>query len=289
MKTQVECLPCLGRNAVDVAKRLSSSPAMQEKIVKYACKLLSNCSLDMSPPEIAGEIISCANMLAYPADKKIKDIYKEEKKRTALLAANLVKLLPEVKEYDPENFEDRVRLAISGNIIDFGVFSNPTAEMALQAVKSAFEKKLDISAVKELENAVKNAGKILYILDNCGEANLDGLFIEKFKEKVTLAVRGNPVFNDVTKEDLADAGLSSYPFAEIPGTLPGLVVEKSSGKFRKIFEESDLVIAKGQGNFETMNEYKGKKISFLFLAKCPVVTSLLHVEPLSLQVINHNF
>ena len=156
-------------------------------------------------------------------------------------------------------------------------------------VKSAFDKKIDINAVKELEDAVKNAGKILYILDNCGEANLDAVFMEKFKEKVTLAVRGNPVFNDVTKNDLADAGLSSYPFAEIPGTLPGLVVEKSSGNFRKIFDEADLVIAKGQGNFETMNEYKGKKISFLFLAKCPVVTKLLKAEPLSLQVINHNF
>ncbi|MBR2365069.1 MAG: DUF89 family protein, partial [Lentisphaeria bacterium] len=260
-----------------------------EKIVKYACKLLSNCSLDMSPPEIAGEIIASANMLAHPEDKNIKDIYREEKKRTALLAANLVKLLPEVKEYDPENFEAGVRLAISGNIIDFGVFSNPTAEMALQAVKSAFEKKIDTNAVKELEEAVINAKKILYILDNCGEANLDAVFMEKFKEKVTLAVRGNPVFNDVTKDDLSDAGLSSYPFAEIPGTLPGLVVEKSSGKFRKIFDEADLVIAKGQGNFETMNEYKEKKISFLFLAKCPVVTNLLGVSPLSLQVINHNF
>ena len=289
MKTQVECLPCLGRNAVDVAKRMTTSPAMQEKIVKYACKFLSNCSLDMSPPEIAGEIIANANMLAHPADKKIYDIYREEKKRTALLAANLVKLLPEVKEYDPADFEAGVRLAISGNIIDFGVFSNPTADMALQAVKGAFEKKIDTKAVKELEDAVKNAKKILYILDNCGEANLDAVFMEKFREKVTLAVRGNPVFNDVTKEDLADAGLSSYPIAEIPGTLPGLVVEKSSGDFRKIFDEADLVIAKGQGNFETMNEYKEKKISFLFLAKCPVVTKLLGAEPLSLQVINHNF
>ena len=289
MKTQVECLPCLGRNAVDVAKRMTNAPAMQEKIVKYACKLLSNCSLDMSPPEIAGEIIASANMLAHPEDKNIKDIYREEKKQTALLASNLVKLLPEVKEYDPENFEAGVRLAISGNIIDFGVFSNPTAEMALQAVKSAFEKEIDTNAVKELEDAVKNAKKILYILDNCGEANLDAVFMEKFKEKVTLAVRGNPVFNDMTKDDLSDAGLSSYPFAEIPGTLPGLVVEKSSGKFRKVFDEADLVIAKGQGNFETMNEYKEKKISFLFLAKCPVVTKLLKAEPLSLQVINHNF
>ena len=289
MKTQVECLPCLGRNAVDVAKRMTQSPAMQEKIVKYACKFLSNCSLDMSPPEIAGEIIASANMLAHPADKKIYDIYREEKKRTALLAANLVKLLPDVKEYDPADFEAGVRLAISGNIIDFGVFSNPTADMALQAVKGAFEKKIDTKAVKELEDAVQNAEKILYILDNCGEANLDAVFMEKFREKVTLAVRGNPVFNDMTKEDLADAGLSSYPFAEIPGTLPGLVVEKSSGDFRKIFDEADLVIAKGQGNFETMNEYKGKKISFLFLAKCPVVTKLLGAEPLSLQVINHNF
>ena len=289
MKTQVECLPCLGRNAVDVAKRMTNNPAMQEKIVKYACKLLFNCSLDMSPPEIAGEIIASANMLAHPEDKSIKDIYREEKKHTALLAANLVKLLPEVKEYDPENFEAGVRLAISGNIIDFGVFSNPTAAMALQAVKSAFEKKIDTNAVKKLEDAVKNAKKILYILDNCGEANLDAVFMEKFKEKVTLAVRGNPVFNDMTKDDLSDAGLSSYPFAEIPGTLPGLVVEKSSGKFRKVFDEADLVIAKGQGNFETMNEYKEKKISFLFLAKCPVVTKLLKAEPLSLQVINHNF
>ncbi|MBO5760353.1 MAG: DUF89 family protein [Lentisphaeria bacterium] len=289
MKTQAECLPCLGRNAVDVAKRISSSPAMQEKIVKYACKLLSGCSLDMSPPEIAGEIIASANMLSHPEDKRIRDVYKEEKKKTALLAANLVKLLPELEEYDNEDFEKGVRLAISGNIIDFGVFSDPTREMALQAVKNAFTKPIDSEAVKALEKAVKEAKKILYILDNCGEANLDKVFLERFREKVTLVVRGNPVFNDMTKEDLADAGLSSYPFIEIPGTLPGLVIEKCDEKFKSFFHEADLIIAKGQGNFETMNEYKGKKISFLFLAKCPVVTKLLNVESLSLQVINHNF
>lgn len=289
MKTQVECLPCLARNAVDIAKRMTSQEHLQEKIIKCACKYLSNCSLNVSPPEIAAEIIKQANFLAHPEKKKILDIYKEEKLRTSDLASKLVALLPEIKEYDPNDFASGVRLAISGNIIDFGVFSNPTKEMAFQAVNSAFAKKIDMTAVAELENAVKDAKKILYILDNCGEANLDGVFLQMFKEKVTLAVRGEAVFNDMTKEDLSGAGLSDYPCIEIPGTLPGMILEKTDEKFRKVFEEADLVIAKGQGNFETMNEYKNKKISFLFLAKCPVVTNLLGAEPLSLQVINHNF
>ncbi|MBP5181666.1 MAG: DUF89 family protein [Lentisphaeria bacterium] len=289
MKTQVECLPCLCRNAWDIAQRMTQDPFLRERIVKSAARNLSCCELKESPPEIAGGIIALANVLAHPESKEIKDIYREEKKRTAQLAATLVKMLPELPEYDEKDFGSRLRLAVSGNIIDFGVFSSPTQEMALQALKSAFSKPVDVSAVRELEEAVKKAERILYVLDNCGEANLDGLFLAPFRDKVTLVVRGEPVFNDVTKADLSDAGLAGIPCMEIPGTVPGLALEKTNEAVRKVFEKADLVIAKGQGNFETLNEYKGKRISFLFLAKCPVVTALLGVEKLSLQVINHNF
>ena len=155
MKTQVECLPCLCRNAWDIAQRMTQDPFLRERIVKSAARTLSCCELRESPPEIAGGIIALANVLAHPESKEIKDIYREEKKRTAQLAATLVKMLPELPEYDEKDFESRLRLAVSGNIIDFGVFSSPTQEMALQALKSAFSKPVDVSAVRELEEAVK--------------------------------------------------------------------------------------------------------------------------------------
>ena len=161
----------------------------------------------------------------------------------------------------------------------------------MQAVKTAFTKPLDREAVRRLHDRMDSAEKILYILDNCGEAVFDRVFMEPYRDKITIGVRGRAAFNDVLLGDLADCGLDNFARAVIangPAGIPGTVLSECNDEFRKVFSEADLIIAKGQGNFETMNEYS-EPIAFLFLAKCPVVLREIHAEQNSIQVRTINF
>ena len=197
--------------------------------------------------------------------------------------------LPKLPEYHPDEFESRLRLAVAGNILDFGIFSDLNVEAALGAVKSALVKPLDREAVERVRLRMESARRILYILDNSGEAVFDRVFMEPYRDKITLVVRGQPVFNDVTAPDLPGCGLAGWRWADSgPNGYPGTILSETGEPFRKLFDEADLVIAKGQGNFETLNETRVPTV-FLFLAKCPVVTALLKAEINSIQVRTVNF
>ena len=286
MKTSLECFPCLLRNAVETAKRSSADPATREAILSEALRFLSEADLRMTPPFLAGKILDIA--LRHTGKE---DIYLEEKRRSGLLAEKLLLSLRKIPEYDPEDFGSRLRLAIAGNILDFGIFNDLDIERALQAVKTVFSEPLDGEAVKRLHARMDSAERILYVLDNCGEAVFDRVFMEPYRHKITLAVRGRAVFNDVLESDLADCGLAGFTRGVITtgsDGVPGVILSQCGEEFRRVFADSDLIIAKGQGNFETMNEYAGP-IAFLFLAKCPVVIREIQAKPNSIQVRTLNF
>ena len=137
-----------------------------------------------------------------------------------------------------------------------------------------------------------SARSILWIFDNCGEAVFDRPLMEPYRAKVTLAVRGRPAFNDMTRAELAASG---YPEGWAGGGVvsnddgvPGVVDATCGEAFRAAFAAADLVVAKGQANFETMSERGDKPIAFLFLAKCPVVCRAIGAEPGTIQVRLHN-
>ena len=286
MKTCLECLPCLGKNAVDAAKRSTADPAVRKQIVAESLRLLAENDFQMPPPYTARKILDIA-----VRHTGAGDIYLEEKKRSNALAEKLLSGLSEIPGYDPDDFESRLRLAIAGNILDFGIFADLDIALALQAVKTAFTKPLDREAVKRLHAKMDSAERILYILDNCGEAVFDRVFMEPYREKITLVVRGRAVFNDVLESDIAGCGLQRFTRGVIPsGTsgIPGTILSECSSEFRQVFEQSDLVIAKGQGNFETLNDCQ-KPIAFLFLVKCPVVVRETGAELNSVQIRTQNF
>lgn len=284
MKTSLECLPCLGRNAVEAAKRSTPDPELRKAIVSEALRFLAEADFSASPPFIAGKILDIVRRRTGR-----DDLYREEKKRSGLLAEKLLSGLGEIPGYDPDDFESRLRLAVAGNILDFGVFGGLDIEKAMQTVKAVFAKPLDREAMMRLRARMESAERILYVLDNCGEAVFDRVFMEPYRHKITLAVRGRPVFNDVTEDDLADCGLTGFTRGVISSAgYPGMILSECGGEARRAAADSDLIIAKGQGNFETMNEYSGP-IAFLFLAKCPVVIREIQAEPNSIQVRIRNF
>lgn len=286
MNACIECLPCLGKNAVEAAKRSTDDHGIQKQIVREALELLARDPMDMPPPYIATQILRIAQKYT-----GIKDLYAEEKRRSNELAERLGAELPSIPEYVPGDFESGLRLAIAGNILDFGVFTDLNIEQALKVVRKTLSVPLDPVSVQKLKEKMDAATHILYVLDNCGEAVFDRIFMTPYRHKITLAVRGSVTFNDVTADDLKQCGLHNFAARQIASAsygIPGTILRESTEEFRKIYHSADLILAKGQGNFETMNE-NPEPTAFLFMAKCQVVTKLLGVEPNSIQLILNNF
>ncbi|MCK5255186.1 MAG: DUF89 family protein, partial [Deltaproteobacteria bacterium] len=115
--------------------------------------------------------------------------------------------------------------------------------------------------------------------DNAGEIVFDRLFIEQLpREKVTYVVRGEPIINDVTIEDAREVDMFELVDVIDNGSdAPGTILETCSHEFQKRFASSDLVIAKGQGNYETLSDIN-KRIFFLLQVKCPVIAKDIGFE-----------
>ncbi len=284
MKTDLSCVQCLVRNIVTLANLLADDEETRLKIVRKMLAELSEFDFHLPPPRMARRIHAYATEVTGKSDP-----YRRQKDESTRLAQELLREFLEEKKLDPNHFESLIRLAIAGNIIDFGVNCDLKLEDARETIRLAFRKPIDSRALKTAEEAMENAENILYLLDNCGEAVFDTLLVRRYRSKVTLCVKGIPVLNDVTRREVGPSGFDGIVKRVIDtgdGT-PGISLEHSSREFREAFESADLIVSKGQGNFETLHD-TDRPILFLFMAKCPLVAGMLNAELNSFQIVCRN-
>lgn len=293
MRACLDCLPCLAKNATELARRSAGGDAaLEAKIAATGLGILGAAAADgypLPPPCYARRLIDNALALSKGA---VPDPWAAEKGTSTELALRLMERLPELPEWDPGSFESRVRLAVAGNILDFSIYADLDIAAAMETMATAFTKPVDAAAIAALKAKMDSAKSILWIFDNCGEAVFDRLLMEPYRDKLTLAVRGKPAFNDLTRAELAESGyaegFAAGGVVSNDDGVPGVVDATCGKSFREAFAAADLVVAKGQANFETMNERTDKPIAFLFLAKCPVVCRTIGAEPKTIQVILRN-
>jgi uncharacterized protein with ATP-grasp and redox domains len=266
MKTCLDCLPCFARQTLDAARMSSDDPAVREKVLRELLHHLADENWTDSPPVIAQRLHRVLR-------KKtgIADLYQNQKKAHNELALRLLPALRKDVEGSADPLIAAAHFAIAGNIIDLGAKNGLDESEVLHAVEHAAEQPLkgDIVAFR---NAVANAKKILYLADNAGEIIFDRLLIEQLgPERITLAVRGAPILNDALEADARLAGLHEIvPIIGNGTDVPGTDLDQCSEEFLALFESADMIISKGQGNFETLNE-NPRSIFFLFKVKCPMV------------------
>ena len=290
MRACLDCLPCLAKNATELARRSAGGDAaLEAKIAATGLGILGAAAADgypLPPPCYARRLIDNALALSKGA---VPDPWAAEKGTSTELALRLMERLPELPGWDPGSFESRVRLAVAGNILDFSIYADLDIAAAMETMATAFTKPVDAAAIAALKAKMDSAKSILWIFDNCGEAVFDRLLMEPYRDKLTLAVRGKPAFNDLTRAELAESGyaegFAAGGVVSNDDGVPGVVDATCGKSFREAFAAADLVVAKGQANFETMNERTDKPIAFLFLAKCPVVCRTIGAEPKTIQVI----
>jgi uncharacterized protein with ATP-grasp and redox domains len=270
MKTYLDCIPCFLRQALDAARRTGADENIQSDVMHRALELLQSADFRHPPPFLAARLHREIRRITGDADP-----YRQEKE---LFNQHAIQLLPEFESIlanaqDP--FETALRLSIAGNIIDFGASIQIDHDQVEQALAEALHAPLPKDAIENLRQSVENAQRILMLGDNAGEIVLDRLLLSQLtKDKTTYAVRGAPVINDATLEDAKFAEIANFANVITNGAdAPGTALEDCSEEFIREFEAADLIISKGQGNFETLNDCTDKHIVFLLRVKCPMVAS----------------
>jgi len=274
MRTYFDCIPCFIRQALNAARLATDDEQIHEKVVREVLRLAADLDMSQSPPLIGQQIHRLIRELVGKDDP-----YRKIKKRFNNLA---LKLYPELRKQivdSNDRLETAIRLAIAGNIIDFGVNNSLEESHVKETISDSLSGYLDPKQIQGFKDAVNAAEKILYLADNAGEIVFDRLLIEQLPcEKVTVVVKGKPIINDATMEDAGVAGLTRIVEVIDNGSdAPGTIMESCSQEFRHRFTNADLIIAKGQGNYETLSDVN-KSIFFILKAKCPVIARDLRCE-----------
>ena len=266
MKTHLDCIPCFLRQTLDTCRFIGADEEMHKRVLKEVLMELARLDLSPPPPVMGG----CIHRIIRKTPG-LADPFAKIKRESNSLVLEMLDELNTIIEASEDKFEIAMRIAIAGNIIDYGSGTPLTPELIREVIRSSLTTPI-LGEPQDLRLAVENANSILYIADNAGEIVTDRLFIERIgTEKVTVAVRGYPILNDVTREDAETAGLTKIvKIIDNGADMPGTVLEMCSEEFHECFESSDLIIAKGQGNYETLSDVK-KNIFFLLKIKCPVI------------------
>ncbi len=271
MKTYFECFPCFFRQALEIGRLLNLDDVQQKEFINEVAALIPRFSLDSTPPEMAQRIYQVIT-----AKYGRMDPYREIKQRSNRLALELYPEMEKIVSKSEDRLLTAVEIAIAGNIIDYGVKNNLDIEQEIaQLLKEGFVRAdRRIFDYGHFTNDLKSAGSILYIGDNAGEIVFDKLLVQELLNRdktVVFGVRGQPIINDAVMEDARACGLDQLiPVVSSGLDAPGTILNSCSREFRDIFARSDLIISKGQGNFETLSD-EPANIYFLFKAKCPVV------------------
>lgn len=267
MNMCLDCIPCFVRQAADAVKLSAVSEEEQNRLMRHVLGWFGDIDLSQSPPAAAQMIHrQLRSRLA------VNDPYRASKNRHNDLAA---KLVPSIRRRIAESFDPltmAVRYAITGNIIDLGAKNNVGYGEIYTELQSAPMQPI-FGELETFKQTAARAKTILYLADNAGEIFFDRLLIERLDaRKVTLVVRGAPVINDATLDDAKAARLADIATVMDNGSdAPGTLLGDCSAEFVRQFAEADMVIAKGQGNFESLSDER-RDIFFLFRAKCGVIS-----------------
>lgn len=282
MEFNYECLWCHVNQAKRVAEMVGLDAQRKESILRQVLKHLSEMPYEGSNPglmEQSWRIIT----------REIEDDnpYKEIKQTFNDQMMEVYKELDAKLMADPSRYINGIHLAVEGNIIDYGAKHEFSKDATITRLLSGEKDNFAMDESKVLYKQLKEAKQLLYIGDNCGEIVMDKLLIKVLREefpdlKVIFSVRGKPILNDVTMADADQVGMEEVARVIDNGSgAPGTELSLTSHSFNACFEASDVIIAKGQGNFESLCDLKLGHLFFLFMGKCEAVANVLGVPLMS--------
>ncbi len=280
MKLRLDCVVCIVKLALKAARLATNDPRIHEEVLRRVMKRLVGIEWTGTPPQLV-RAVGTAEIIEELTG--VTDPYKNLKKASndeALAILGEIRSL--INSYN-DPLRAAVKVAIAGNIIDFAAVETYDLNKTIERV---LKQKPAIDDYDKLREEVLSSETLLYFADNAGEIVFDKLLIEemiRFRgrpfRKISFVVKGGPIINDATIEDALYVGLDKLPnieFKKISNGKPGTGPERSSPEVLSWIRNHDLVVSKGQGNYEDLSNVEG--IYFLLMAKCPVVAEDLGVK-----------
>ena len=279
MKTYLDCIPCFMQQALRAGRIATSDENKLKQILDKTGEMVKTISMHDTPAE--------TGMMVYQIVKEVTgvyDPYKDIKQQHILETKSIYPELEKLVADSDDRLLTAIKIAIAGNIIDLGV--NKEFDIVTD-VKNILDQDFAILDYKAFKKQLRKSNNILYIGDNVGESVFDKILIKELKKPVKYAVRSIPIINDVTMEDAIASGLEEVAELIDSGCeSPGVILDQSTPEFLKLFNKSDLIISKGQGNFEGLSECN-RQVFFLLKAKCPIISNHLGIEEGSIILKEH--
>ncbi len=277
VRLKSECLSCIAKKYLDKYPA-NSTEEQQVRYKKQICKVLSEAELTDSAPILTKKITDVQEKIFGETTDytKIKAFYNDY----------VMKKFPDIEENIARAEEPLLRAiqySMTGNYIDFGALAevdNDKFEQLLLNVPSIEINNLEFETLKK---ELEYAGRLVFLTDNCGEIVFDMAFIRLLKMKypklqITVIVRGYSAVNDATMEDARQIGLNKE--VQVLGNgngVAGTCLEMLSEEAKKCVLSADVIIAKGQGNFETLMGC-GLNVYYIFMCKCTMFANRFHAD-----------
>ena len=282
MKTHFNCIPCILRQTIETVNLATDREDLKREIINQVLEYLTTIDFQNPPPVIGKNVYQIIHNLTGNHDP-----YHSLKMKYNRLALHFYDDLLRIIYRNPEPVQMAAKLAVAGNVIDFGA---QVKEIDIyQTIHNMETLYFEINDFERFVQDLSQAKSILYLADNAGEIVFDRLFIEILQRyypelglKFTVAVRGAPIINDATREDAIMVGLDKMAkIIDSGDNSPATVLENASADLKKAFREADLIISKGMGNYETLDD-RDELIYYLLRVKCAEVSKVIGAKEGSL-------
>jgi uncharacterized protein with ATP-grasp and redox domains len=277
MKVHYECAACFLRQTREALDLATNNEEIKMDVTEKVVRIVS----DNFRRGAVSNVIGTEVHRTIKEETGNNDPYSIEREISNDIAVNF---LPQVEKIlgNDNNLKNYVKVAIAGNVLDFGALGLERDMDSL--IINTMEKNPSLDHTKDLEDELKRSKTVLYLADNIGEIVFDKILIERIKEyhvDVTVALKEKPILNDACVDDALKIGLDDLAKLISTGTDSiGIIEADVSSNFMEIFHESDMIIAKGLGNYEGLGEMdlKEKPVFCLLNAKCRPVARDIGVE-----------
>lgn len=269
MRISIECMPCLLNQAVRMTRERVDDRQEQKRLMQKVLQEMADSDENASAPYVAHRIQRVIRQALQDPDP-----YREGKRYYNTAMLKMEDCLGDLIAAADDKLCIALKLAAAGNVIDFGPGYDLSRDKVLAVIRQTMEQGISPTVFAALQSSLAAGRRLLYLGDNCGEIVLDKLFIRTLKEhyphlEVQFAARGGPVLNDITREDAYLVGMDEYAEIVDNGTdIQGTELAYCSPEFVDLFHQADTIIAKGQGNFESLYGCDKSNLYYIFLCKC---------------------
>lgn len=269
MNIDPACVECIINQSKRVADAINADEKLTQEIVQAVEEMAPGFSFEQSPPEVAAAVYE---KMAKIAGKS--DLYDEVKKLSTIKAQNFIPHLQKQIEQSKTPLLTATKIAVAGNVIDLA------AEYAFdlnEELDKIFHTDFAVNDFNRLEKRLGESSRLLYLADNAGEHIFDKIYIQTISSlypdlEIFYMTRGNAIINDVTYEEAKEVGFDKVCHLISSGVnTPGFVYDRANAASQELYDEVDMVLTKGMGNYECLNDSNRKDLFFLLKVKCNVV------------------